>query len=93
MMQRIGVRAPILLLGGVTVTLILDARLSLVLLCTLPLIGLGIVLISRKGIPLYSKLQRSGDKMVRTVRDNVTGIRVIKAAFQNGSMKGADLNR
>lgn len=79
MMQRIGVRAPILLLGGVTVTLILDARLSLVLLCTLPLIGLGIVLISRKGIPLYSKLQRSGDKMVRTVRDNVTGIRVIKA--------------
>ncbi len=79
MMQRIGVRAPILLLGGVAVTLILDARLSLVLLCTLPLIGLGIVLISRKGIPLYSKLQRSGDKMVRTVRDNVTGIRVIKA--------------
>lgn len=79
MMQRIGVRAPILLLGGVTVTLILDARLSLVLICTLPLIGLGIVLISRKGIPLYSKLQRSGDKMVRTVRDNVTGIRVIKA--------------
>ena len=84
MMQRIGVRAPILLLGGVTVTLILDARLSLVLLCTLPLIGLGIVLISRKGIPLYSKLQRAGDKMVRTVRDNVTGIRVIKALSKTG---------
>ncbi len=84
MMQRIGVRAPILLLGGVTVTLILDARLSLVLLCTLPLIGLGIVLISRKGIPLYSKLQRSGDKMVRTVRDNVTGNRVIKALSKTG---------
>ena len=79
MMQRLGVRAPILLLGGVTVTLMLDFRLSMVLLCTLPLIALGIVLISRKGIPLFGKVQQAGDRMIRVVRDNLTGIRVMKA--------------
>lgn len=77
--QRLGVRAPILLLGGVTVTLMLDMHLSLVLLSTLPLLAVGIVLISRKGIPLYGELREAGDRMVRVVRDNVTGIRVIKA--------------
>ena len=66
-------------LGGVTVTLMLDVHLSLVLLSTLPLLAAGIVLISRKGIPLYGELREAGDRMVRIVRDNMTGIRVIKA--------------
>lgn len=79
MMQRLGVRAPILLLGGVTVTFLLDARLSLVLLATLPLIGAMIYFISRRGIPLFAQVQQSGDRMARIVRDNLTGIRVIKA--------------
>lgn len=77
--QRLGVRAPILLLGGVTVTLIQDFRLSLVLLATMPLLAAGVGLISRAGIPLYARVQRAVDRMVRTVRDDVTGIRVIRA--------------
>lgn len=84
MMQRMGVRAPILLLGGVTITLLLDVKLSLVLLATLPLIALGIILISKKGMPMYVRVQQAGDRMVRTVRDDVTGIRVIKALSKAG---------
>ena len=38
MMQRMGVRAPMLLLGGVTITLIMDPALALVMIATLPLI-------------------------------------------------------
>ena len=79
MMQRLGVRAPILLLGGIFVTLTLEPVLSLVLLVVLPLIGLLVFAVSRKGIPLYGKLQEGIDSMVRTVRENITGIRVIKA--------------
>ena len=77
--QRLGVRAPILLLGGVTVTMIQDFRLSLVLIATLPLLAVGVALISRRGIPLYARVQRAVDRMIRTVRDDVTGIRVIRA--------------
>lgn len=78
-MQRIGVRAPILLIGGILITMTLDWALALVLLALLPLVGGLAFLISRKGIPLYQKLQESVDGMVRTLRENITGMRVIKA--------------
>lgn len=79
MFQRMGVRAPILLLGGVLITLTLDPMLALVLICTLPFLG-GLMLgVSKKGIPLYQELQKKVDSMVRTVRENISGIRVIKA--------------
>lgn len=79
MMQRLGVRAPILLLGGIFITLTLEPVLSLVLIATLPLLGGIIFYISRKGTPLYSRLQAGIDAMVRVVRENISGIRVIKA--------------
>ena len=79
MMQRMGVRAPILLVGGVLITLTLDPVLTLVLVCTLPFLGVLVYTVSKKGIPLYVELQRGIDAMVRTVRENASGIRVIKA--------------
>ena len=83
MMQRMGVRAPILLLGGITITLIMDAYLSLVMLATLPLIFIVVYFISRCGVPLYTKVQNSVDSMVRVVREDTQGIRVIKALSKN----------
>ncbi len=79
MMQRLGVRAPILLVGGVLITLTLDPALTLVLVCTLPFLALLVYAVSKKGIPLYRELQNKVDSMVRTVRENISGIRVIKA--------------
>ncbi|MGB4437732.1 MAG: ABC transporter ATP-binding protein [Sedimentibacter sp.] len=79
MMQRLGVRAPILLIGGIGVTLMLDYALSLVLIAVLPFIVILVYLVSRKGIPLYTELQQAVDAMVRTVRENIAGIRIIKA--------------
>ena len=79
MMQRMGIRAPILLLGGTAITMIMDRRLALVMLATLPLIFAVVYGISRLGVPLYSTVQTSVDGMVRVVRDDAQGIRVIKA--------------
>lgn len=79
MMQRLGVRAPILLLGGIIITLMLEPVLSLILILTLPFIGLLVYMITKKTIPLYTNLQHSVDVLVRTVRENITGIRIIKA--------------
>ena len=79
MMQRMGIRAPILLLGGTVITMIMDRRLALVMIATLPLIFGVVYGISRMGVPLYSKVQRSVDGMVRVVREDAQGIRVIKA--------------
>ena len=79
MCQRMMVRAPLLLLGGILITLTLEPVLTLVLLATLPFITIVVFLVSRKGIPLYTELQLSVDKLVRTVRENAAGIRIIKA--------------
>lgn len=79
MMQRMGVRAPILLMGGIAITLFMDASLSLVMIAILPLIFITVYLISRNGVPLYTQVQRSVDGMVRVVREDAQGIRVIKA--------------
>ena len=83
MMQRMGVRAPILLLGGITITMIMDWYLALVMLATLPLIFVTVYLISRRGVPMYGKVQKSVDRMVRVVREDTQGIRVIKALSKN----------
>ena len=78
-MQRLGIRAPILMLGGIIIMLTLEPVLTLVLLAVLPIAVLIIYLVSRNGIPLYTKLQGAVDTMVRVIRENATGIRIIKA--------------
>ena len=84
MIQRLGVRAPILLVGGLIVTMAMEPRLGAVLLLLMPLMGLTIYFISKKGIPMYTETQRRVDRLVQTVRENVVGIRVIKALSKEG---------
>ncbi len=79
MIQRLGVRAPLLLLGGITVTFLQDAKLTLVMVAALPLIALSIYIISKKGIPLFTQQQRAVDNITRVVRENASGVRIIKA--------------
>ncbi|MHC1785825.1 MAG: ABC transporter ATP-binding protein [Christensenellales bacterium] len=77
--QRMGVRAPILLLGGIIMTLMMDLRLTLVLLLTLPFIALIIYVVTRKSVPVYTRQQTVLDRITRVMQENITGIRIIKA--------------
>ncbi|MFA6948616.1 MAG: ABC transporter ATP-binding protein, partial [Eubacteriales bacterium] len=79
MMQRLGVRAPILLIGGIMVTFTLEPYLTLVLVAILPLLAAAVYIVSKKGIPLYADVQRAVDSMVGKVQENMVGVRVIKA--------------
>ena len=76
---RLGIRAPILLIGGIILTFIIDWRLALVLLACVPFVIVAIIIITRKSIPCYFNLQRSGDDMVRAMQENISGVRVVKA--------------
>ena len=78
-LQRMGIRAPILLLGGVFMMLRMDATLSLILVALLPVIALVTYLVTKTSLPLYTRQQSVLDRVVRTVQENITGIRVIKA--------------
>ena len=78
-LQRIGIRAPILLIGGVGMMLTMDHVLALVLIGLLPIIALVTYFVTKTSIPLYTRQQTVLDSVVRTVQENITGIRLIKA--------------
>ena len=78
-MLRLGIRAPILLVGGLLVSFLMEPALALIILCILPLIGGMLLLVSRRSIPLFSKAQQAGEELVRRIQENMTGVRIIKA--------------
>ena len=79
MVQRIGVRAPIMVLGGVCIAAFLDPILTLILVSLMPIVFVSVFIISRIGVRLYSRVQKNADDMVGMLREHMEGIRVIKA--------------
>ena len=77
--QRLGIRAPILLIGGIVMTMSMDVPLALILLGMLPIIAVVVYFVTKTSVPMYTRQQSVLDKVVRTVQENITGIRVIKA--------------
>ena len=78
-LQTMCVRAPIMLIGGVFVSMTMDAPLAMIMVVMLPLL-LGIILfVSAKGMPMFTVVQEKLDAVVRIMRENITGIRVVKA--------------
>ncbi len=78
-LQALCIRAPMLLLGGVAMTLLMDASLAMILVVMLPVLILAVLAVSAKGIPMYARVQDKLDALVRIMRENITGIRVVKA--------------
>ena len=79
MILRMGIRAPILLFGGIFVTVFMDPVLTLVMVVLLPIIGCSVFFISKNGVPLFTETQKKLDRMIGVLRENAVGIRVIKA--------------
>lgn len=73
------VTAPIMAVGGVTMALRENARLSLVLVVTVPLLLLVVTVIMSFMIPLYRKMQARIDGVNRVMREQLTGMRVVRA--------------
>ena len=78
-LQTMCIRMPIFLLGGIGVTMVMDPVLSGILCVIVPVLIVVILTVSRYGIPLYRKVQERLDDVVRIMREDITGIRVVKA--------------
>ena len=77
--QRMGIRAPMLLIGGIVLMLSMDTKLALILIGLLPIIAIVAYLVTKYSVPMHFRQQDVLDDMVRTVQENITGVRVIKA--------------
>ncbi|MDF2649712.1 MAG: multidrug transporter ATP-binding protein [Paenibacillus sp.] len=78
-MMRMFIGAPTMLVGGVIMATYKDAHLAIVLISIIPILALAIVGIMRKGLPLFKALQLKIDGINLVLRENLTGIRVIRA--------------
>ncbi|MDQ0900119.1 ABC transporter ATP-binding protein [Paenibacillus sp. V4I7] len=78
-MMRMFIGAPTMLVGGVIVATYKDAHLAIVLISIIPILALAIVGIMSKGLPLFKALQLKIDGINLVLRENLTGIRVIRA--------------
>ncbi|MBO4414695.1 MAG: ABC transporter ATP-binding protein [Lachnospiraceae bacterium] len=87
-LQSLCVRAPMMLFGGVVMTLTMDWALAMILIVMLPFLIFVVLFVSSKGIPLYTGVQKKLDSVVRIMRENITGIRVVKALSKGEYEKG-----
>jgi len=84
---RMMISAPLMCIGGIIMAVSKDATLSLVFVVVLPLLAGILLIIARKGIPLFKAMQVKLDKLNLVLRENLTGIRVIRAFNRIGHEK------
>ena len=77
--MRMMVSAPIMAIGGVIMAVQKDARLTWVLVFVIPIIALIISITAAKGLPLFQAIQGKIDRINLVLRENLTGVRVIRA--------------
>lgn len=79
MSLRTIISVPIMLIGGTVMAVIMDPGLSLVLLIVLPVIAVIALLVAKKILPFFDKIQKKVDKLNLIIREKISGIRVIRA--------------
>lgn len=77
--MRMMISAPMMAIGGIIMAVSKDATLSLVLLVVIPVLVAAIFIVASKGVPLFKAMQIKLDKLNLVLRENLTGIRVIRA--------------
>ncbi len=79
MLLRICVRAPIMLISALVMSIVINPRLSLIFVTAILILGTILFLISRKAMPLFNRVFDRYDELNASVQENVSGIRVVKA--------------
>lgn len=82
--QRGGIRAPMLVLGGLVLTFLQAPPLALIQLAVCSATFCAIALVTRRGVPRYTRAQEAVDTVVRVIRENASGVRVVKALACQG---------
>ncbi len=76
---RMMIMSPLMVIGGIIMAVSMDTKLSLIFVVTLPILAIAIFIIAKKGLPLFKAMQIKLDKLNLVLRENLTGVRVIRA--------------
>jgi ATP-binding cassette subfamily B protein len=73
------VTVPVMLIGGSVMAVIMDPKLSLIIIAIAPIIAVIAFFVAKKIIPMFKKVQAKTDKLNLIIRENINGIRVTRA--------------
>ncbi|MGC4020297.1 MAG: ABC transporter ATP-binding protein [Muricomes sp.] len=76
---RLFLRSPFIVAGALIMAFMIDTKMAVIFVVTVPLLALVIYGITALSIPLYKKVQKGLDKILLSTRENLEGIRVIRA--------------
>ena len=76
MILRMAVRAPMMLILSMVMAMTINARISMVFLIALPVLGLGVGLIMTRTHPIFRRVFKTYDKLNNVVQENLHGVRV-----------------
>ena len=79
MFLRLFMRSPFVVFGAALMAFTVDSHLALIFAFVIPLLGLVVYLIMRRTVPMYRSVQSSLDRILSRVRENLSGIRVLRA--------------
>ncbi len=79
MIIRMAVRGPLMSIFSLIMAFTISWKLSLIFLAVMPVLAIGILLISKYVHPVFSKMFRKMDDMNRVVQENLRGVRVVKS--------------
>lgn len=84
MLIRLVIRAPFLCIGGFIMAFWIDARLSMILLGVIAIFSVVLYLVMSKSVPLFKNVQKRLDALALVLRENLSGVRVIRAFARVG---------
>ena len=84
MSMRMMIQAPLMCIGGIIMALSKNKQLSFLFVVVIPLLLVAIILLAKKILPLFTKLQKLTDRINQVIREKLTGVRVIRAFATQG---------
>lgn len=84
MSMRMMIQAPLMCIGGIIMALSKNKQLSFLFVIVIPLLLVAIILLAKKILPLFTKLQKLTDRINQVIREKLTGVRVIRAFATQG---------
>ncbi len=79
MSLRMLIRAPLMCVGGIIMAVVLNARLTVILLVAIPILLLLLATVAGRAFPLFAKAQQTLDRVNAVMQENLAGMRVVKA--------------
>ena len=79
MIVRTAIRCPLMLIFSFVMGFIMGGKMALIFLVTIPILGIGLIIVIRKTMPLFRRVFKKYDALNGSIQENIRGMRVVKA--------------